>query len=58
MLIHSRMAAMHPMERWINIVTRSQGSEGLPSSGDSGVCRGSENKSQAGYQLAGKGGIK
>ena len=49
---------MHPMEIWIDIVAISQGSEGVSYNRDSGVCRGSGNRSRAGIQLVGKGGTE
>ena len=52
------MTAMITMEIWVNIVEISQGYEGVSSSRDSGVCRGSVNISRAGIQLVGKGDIE
>ena len=56
--VQSGMAAMRPMERWINIVAISQGPKGVSSSGYSRVCRGSGNITRAGIQLVGKGGTE
>ena len=58
MAVQSGMASMRPMEIWINIVASSQGPEGVPSSGDSGVCSGSGYIPRAGIQLVGKGGTE
>ena len=54
-MVHSGMASIRPVQIWIYIVASSQGPEGLLSSRNSVVFRGSENRSQSGIQLVGKG---
>ena len=49
---------MCTMERWISIAASAQGPEGVPSSGDSGVCHGSVDRPQSVMQLVGKGGTE
>ena len=56
--IHCRMVAMRPMERWIDIVAIYQGPEGVSSSGDSRVFRGSRNIPRSGIQLVGRSGTE
>ena len=46
---------MCPMEIWIDIMEISQGPEGVSSSGDRKVFRGSGNRPQAGIQMVVKG---
>ena len=56
--IHGQMAAMLPMEIWIEIVVIFQGSEGVSSIIDGRVRRVSGNRSRAVFQLVGKCGIE
>ena len=49
---------MCPMEICIDIIAISQGPEGVSSSGDRKVFRGSGNRPRAGIQMAGRGGTE
>ena len=51
--IYCWMAAMRLMNRWISVIAISRGYEGVTYRRDSGLCRGSGNRSWAGVQLVG-----